>query len=392
MQVSFSQFLNIIFFKLGVSHDPGIGIEAAKVVSECIHSSRVKEMGTVLLRKNNSVRRDDDDVLHSYDRLSEDEVQKFQLKLARSLVVFMELLHLLIARNRDLLLDVVQKRKKYGVSKTSKDVSHTSMHRVTSRGDLSHATNHTLSHSTTHTPTRGRPVRGEHARRLSFPTEDVASREDSSVKTNRSSNQDYDPGTVGSSKDGGPDRSRIDPALRTDSAIGIQRELQLAFINIAKELWPMIHGIMESDAPSWLKECCQDNYFSKYSYRRAKIRKSQSKSKYSCIYVLTRTIMIAHALTRVLFLKHFTSAIGEELTFEDVDVMSIDSSTRDVGPVYRLGSISSMNRSDKSYSSQAPDSPGGSIGSNSNMSRGSDTGRSTKTLTSARSQKERQLI
>ena len=221
-------------------------------------------MGTVLLRKNTGIRQDDDDVLQSYDRLCEDEVQKFQLKLARALVVFMELLHLLIARNRDLLLDVVQKRKKYGMPKHSRDTNHSSMHKVLSRGDLSLSTNRTLSF--------GRSRRGgEHARRLSFPVEAMP-REDSSVKT-RSSNEDYDPGTMGSSKDSGHDRSRSDPALRTDSAIGIQRELQLAFINISKDLWPMIHGVMENETPSWLKECCQDNYFSKYTYRRAKISK-----------------------------------------------------------------------------------------------------------------------
>ena len=255
---------------LGVSNDAGIGIEAAKVVSECIHSSRVKEMGTVLLRKNRDVREDDDDILQSYDRLSEEEVQKFQLKLARSLVVFMELLHLLIARNRDLLLDVVQKRKKLGVSKQPRDIpQHSSMHKAASRGDIP------VSMPMNRTPSRGRSrrVSTENPRRLSFPVESISSREDSSVKT-KSSNEDYDPSTTVSSKESGHDRSRTDSMIRTtDNAIGIQRELQISFINIAKDLWPMIHGIMESDAPRWLKECCQDSYFSKYTYRRAKIRK-----------------------------------------------------------------------------------------------------------------------
>ena len=253
----------------GVSNDPGIGIEAAKVVSECIHSSRVKEMGTVLLRKNTGVRQDDDDVLHIYDRLCEEEVQKFQLKLARSLIVFMELLHLLIARNRDLLLDVVQKRKKFGASKQPRDIPHSSMHKVSSRGDLSLSMSIPLSR----TPSRGASRRGsEKPRRLSFPIDSTSSREDSSVKT-KSSSDEHDPNTAASSRESTHDRSRTDPALRTDSAIGIQRELQLAYINIAKDLWPMIHGVMENDTPRWLKECCQDSYFSKYTYRRAKIRK-----------------------------------------------------------------------------------------------------------------------
>lgn len=227
-------------------------------------------MGTVLLRKNRGVREDDDDILQSYDRLSEEEVQKFQLKLARSLVVFMELLHLLIARNRDLLLDVVQKRKKLGVSKQPRDIPQpSSIHKGASRGDIS------VSLPINRTPARGRSrrVSTENPRRLSFPVESISSREDASVKT-KSSSEDYDPGATVSSKESGHDRSRTDPMLRTtDNAIGIQRELQISFINIAKDLWPMIHGIMENDTPRWLKECCQDSYFSKYAYRRAQIRK-----------------------------------------------------------------------------------------------------------------------
>ena len=257
-----------------MSSDPGIGIEAAKVVSECIHSSRVKEMGTSLLRKNTNVEEEDDDVLQSYDRLGEDEVQKFQLKLARSLIVFMELLHLLISRNRDLLLDVIQSRKKNEIgslippSKHNRDMSlgsHPITNTLLNRGDASLPG--------THIPSGDRLRRGgsEHRRRLSVPVEvpssstDGRSREDYPVKT-RSTNEDYNPNTVGSLKDYGSARARA------DSAIGIQRELQLAFLNIAKDLWPSIYGIMESDTPRWLKQCCQDNYFSAYTYRQAKMR------------------------------------------------------------------------------------------------------------------------
>ena len=50
--------------------------------------------------------------LESYDRLSDGEIAKLQLKLARLIVVFFELLHLLITRNRQILLDVMQERKK----------------------------------------------------------------------------------------------------------------------------------------------------------------------------------------------------------------------------------------------------------------------------------------
>jgi len=336
---------------LGVSNDPGIGIEAAKVVSECIHSSRVKEMGTSLLRKNNNVEEEDDDVLQSYDRLGEDEVQKFQLKLARSLVVFMELLHLLISRNRDLLLDVIQSRKKNEIgllpgSKHARDVSLGLGREISIPG--------------THVPLTDRSRRGsEQPRRSSVSIEipssstDGRSREDVPSKS-RNISEDYSANTTVSLKDYSNERAR------TDSAIGIQRELQLAFINIAKELYPIIHGIMEIDTPRWLKQCCQDNYFSAYTYRQAKI------------------------------------PIGEELTFEDVNTSSIDDMKDSGGHANelrhptgeKLGLFPNY-RSDRSYLSQAPGSPGGSIGSSSVVSRGSDAGRSIKSTRSLRSLKER---
>mmetsp|Transcript_26011 Transcript_26011/g.53441 ORF Transcript_26011/g.53441 Transcript_26011/m.53441 type:complete len:126 (-) Transcript_26011:337-714(-) len=124
----------------------------------------------------------------------------------------------------------------------------------------------------------------------------------------------------------------------------------------------MIQGVMERDAPRWLKDCCQDNYFSKYTYRGAKI------------------------------------PIGDELIFEDAQTSSSDglkdagfSSNAKHNTGEKLGSISSLHRSDESYNSRAPDSPSGSTGSSSVVSRGSDTARSIKSLMSLRSQKERQI-
>ena len=54
----------------------------------------------------------------------------------------------------------------------------------------------------------------------------------------------------------------------------------------------------------------------------------------------------------------------------------------------KLGLIASYSRSERSFHSQAPGSPGGSIGSSSVVSRGSDTGRSIKSSKSLRSSKE----
>lgn len=256
-----------------MSAEPGIGIEAAKVISECIHSSKVKEMGVSLLKKYTNVEEENDDLLQSYDRLTDEEVKKFQLKLARALVVFMELLHLLISRNRDLLLDVLQSRKKHDAVPAGKQGREQSLGSIPQSSKQNAQASIAGSLATRDDRSRHPTV---HERRPSIANESVSSshdgrsREDASIVSNaktRSISEDYAGNIIVGVKDSGLDRAR------TDSAIGIQRELQLAFINLAKDLYPMILGIMESDAPRWLKQCCQDNYFSAYSYRQAKIRK-----------------------------------------------------------------------------------------------------------------------
>ena len=248
-------------FHLGINYDPGIGIDAAKVVSDCMHSSRVKEMGQYLLKKNTNVEEEEDgDGLQSYDRLGEDEVKKLQLRLARSLVVFMELIHLLIARNRDLLLDVIQERKK---GEMGTQHSHT---RSLTRGEISVGTIASDSRSNRSFP----------ARQSSLGAHDSTSSQDGRSRDDPSSRLHSRIKSLGSEEYVAPS---IAPAVsgsdrqRTDNAIAIQSELQRVFIGLSKDLHPMILGIMGRESPEWLKRCCQENYFSSYAYRKAKIRK-----------------------------------------------------------------------------------------------------------------------
>lgn len=353
---------------LGMSSDPGIGIDAAKVVSECIHSSRVKEMGLMLLKKTTNIEEEDDDVLQSYDRLSDDEVKKFQLKLARSLVVFMELLHLLIARNRDQLLDVIAARKKKessggpppgkSFSRDDSKGSFVTLNRPAHRdysigtlgtlGTLATSEANRSKHGPGHAPERRDSEKSTTSSHDGRSREEVQSLASHHGSRNRGSEEDNSPATL-SVKDPGVDRAR------TDSAIGIQRELQLAFINLAKDLYPMILGIMESDTPHWLKLCRQENYFSAYTYRHQKI------------------------------------PIGEELTFEDINVSGLwqdeifgdgRSSHRGGGTRYSGSTHGGVPRSSShsDRSQEAPGSPGGSVGSSSVVSKGSDTGRSVRSV------------
>ena len=388
-------------FGLGINIDPGIGIDAAKVVSDCIHSSRVKEMGQFLLKTNTDVEEEDDgDVLQSYDRLGEDEVKKFQIKLARSLVVFMELIHLLIARNRDLLLDVIQERKK---GEPGAQHAYT---RSLGRGEFSVGTLNSDARSSRSFPARQGSI-GAHD---STSSQDGRSREDSSGKSRHrkqgsfatSGGDDHASGRHGRHKSrgsfstfmgddhatsGSASVSEKDNKQRTDNAIAIQSELQRAFITLSKDLHPMIFGLMRRETPDWLKKCCQENYFSSYAYRKAKIRKC------CCFFLFESAVLL------LIFMPSLVrAAIGEELAFEDVNVTSVmadggsghgpSPSTVPPNSVDGAPMIPTISRP---AVSRPPSSPGGSLGSGSAVSRGSDAARSVKSLRSLKSQNHERL-
>lgn len=263
-------FRSISTTSLGLNiGDPGIGNDAAKVVADCIHSSRVKEMGLILLKKNNNVEEEDDDVLQSYDRLGEEEIKKFQLKLARTIIVFIELLHVLIARNRDLLLSVIQERKR-GDQGQANNASHHSRIQSFGRSDFSigagseggsiarsflsrhHRPTNSAVYSSTSSNDGRFSLSGNDASVRTHNRSQSLSAEDSSIKLTSTNTE----------------------KIKTDSAIAVQSELQRAFISLTKALHPLFIGLIGTDTPSWLKLCCQESYFSSYTYRQTKIRKS----------------------------------------------------------------------------------------------------------------------
>lgn len=230
--------------------------------------------------------------LDNYDRLSDGEVEKLQLKLARLIVVFFELLHLLITRNRQILLDVMQERKKTdhnmlantsnkNKSKTkASDSPHTRGKRATgarSTGsfDLSAGGSLQAHHSLggyfgRKGPTDARSTIS--ASRLSAMDE---VRSDDGMKQSLHSHSHHsrhlsaghdDQQSVQSLTANNPSNER-----RTGSAIAVQGELQRGFILMAKALYPKVYGIMQSDTPRWFKQCAQDSYFSMGTYKQTKV-------------------------------------------------------------------------------------------------------------------------
>lgn len=223
----------------------------------------MKEIGVYLLNKNNNVAEEDDgDVLQSFDRLVDDEVNRLQLKLARSLVVFLELIHLLVARNRDLLLAVIQERKGKTETSSTQASLQVPMHSMHSRNKSS---------SSREVP--GSELRQSKSARSTMTNQDAVSlddriREDVGTRSHR---QMLSVGSLGIDWDMSAHFVDTDPS-RTNKAMNIQSELQRAFHSLTKDLYPMILGVMGSETPKWLKNACQESYMKGSAYRNTKIR------------------------------------------------------------------------------------------------------------------------
>lgn len=225
-------------------------------------------MGLSLLKKNGSVAEDDlgGDIFQNSDRLMDEEVKKLQNKLARAVVAFLELLHLLIARNRDLLLNVIQDRRK---DKTPAVLPPSSQGIVRAQTQSSVGT----SNSNPRSLMRPSSYEGSEEERkgkgiVRSVTDDVAGR-NVRLRDDRSVVDDQSHLTGGFLSGGAGN-------VRTDSAIAVQSELQRSFIALTKTLYPVLSGVLQSDTPRWLRQCCQENYFSLGTYRQTRIR------KYSC--------------------------------------------------------------------------------------------------------------
>lgn len=265
---------------LGTNQDPGIGTDAAKVVADCIHSSHVKEIGLALLKKNSDLMEGDSssELGHppEYSRLAEDEVKKLQLKLSRLIVVFVELLHILIARNRDSLLDVIQERKKgdNASAGSGRGYNRATSGPVAENLDRDRRASRQQSYdfSTQSQDGRSRDVT---SRLFRPPSTEIQIRHQGHHRTLTDGSRPDDRKQRHHPKAQSDDQSYhsnlSSSGVRTDSAIAVQSELQRAFISFTKMLYPRVRIVMLAETPRWLKQCTQDNYFSLGTYKQTQI-------------------------------------------------------------------------------------------------------------------------
>ncbi|GKY91607.1 hypothetical protein MPSEU_000132600 [Mayamaea pseudoterrestris] len=255
--------------------EPGIGADAAKVVADCIHASNVKAIGIALLNGNYEISDGEgsNEFSHEYDRLSDEEISKLRQTVSRLIVVFIELLHLLIVRNRDQLLDVIQTRKRGDADSQypAASLNGKSSGRSVSNGRMS---------QDQRKETREQSPASEHSRHLSRVT--TGSFEGRSAqysfpsttpdpKARIRGTSDMSSVTRGDLHKRGRSGGDTSTVYKTDSAIALQSELQRAFIAFCKILHPRISGVLEDETPRWLRNCIQDNYFSLGTYRHTKV-------------------------------------------------------------------------------------------------------------------------
>lgn len=214
---------------IGNQGEEGIGKAATKVVVDCIHSSRIKEIGQTMLKKVTATS-DNLRVEDRPERLSDDKRNEIQCQLARAIVILLELLHVLIGRNRDLLLAIVKAKKRRDGSSTS---SH--MEFPTSPSHLSNY--------------------------------DGTNNFRDGVYSGKG-HDDFAASAVGS--------YASNTILSGDNTItlALQRELQFGFISMTNDLKILIQKTIHSETPRWMRLCCQDkNYFPSGAYRQTRIGK-----------------------------------------------------------------------------------------------------------------------
>lgn len=256
---------------LKTNFDPGIGTDAAKIVADSIHNSRVKEIGLTLLKEPSEQQNQSlgDFTAMESGRLSDDEIAKLQIKLARLIVVFIELLHLLIGRNRDMLLEVIQEKKK---SDNNGVVAPGSMIgkgfvRQTSTGQRSEglrkAGTSSVGPYTTADPTGPAATATTMQHRRNYT--------DISVKSEDARGRSLHHFPIGSEDNQSYQSVMTLAGVRTESAIAVQSELQRAFISLTKVLYKNVQSKLLDETPRWFKQIGQDSYFSLGTYLQTKI-------------------------------------------------------------------------------------------------------------------------
>jgi hypothetical protein len=200
-----------------------------------------------------------------HGKLSEEKVMKYQATLARSIVIFMELLHLLIALNRHILLAVVLEHKR--------------------RSRYSQNSNNMMNKMSSNASYFSNPASPDNGPRTSRATSWSARPGSSSSIVGQSIGIMSDAFSTVEQQDAGGgvgDAGSVVSAMgsvskavwgKTDAAIAIQRELQRAFISLAKLMQRLIYSAIYSETPKWLKHCTQYQYFYSGAYLTTKLCK-----------------------------------------------------------------------------------------------------------------------
>ena len=237
----------------------GIGKEAAKILVDALHQSRICSMAVKVLSSKSLYSQRSNRKL---EILNEEEIVQLKCQLSRGIVMFLELLHTLLVKNRELLLDWVAQRKlraeedrdTFNSNSNHRSFSHNFGQGIMPKFSASHMhrSHHGSHHSGTYSGTHG--TLGSTSSKRSM---DEAEANNCNPGEEDMENRGED----------GTGRVTLAPGEQLKSAIGVQSELQRSFSSTTRALYPLLTSWLgEEEVPSWIAMSSADGYFASSSY------------------------------------------------------------------------------------------------------------------------------
>ncbi|GMH54206.1 hypothetical protein TrST_g8868 [Triparma strigata] len=230
----------------------GIGKDAAKILVDALHQSRICTMAVkVLSSKSLYQQRSSKRV----EVLPDAEVLTLKRQLSRSMVMFLELLHTLLIKNRELLLAWVARKRAMKAEEPGSEDLH--LHGRTSHRSVAPSYNF------------GNTVTGV----FKNPTAPLNRGTTGSTSGSRTSFTDSVAETEHENEEGtfNP-QTTLTPNENLKSDIGVQSELQRSFSSTTKCLYPLlVTWINEDEVPRWIEMSGMEGYFASSSYKVVKM-------------------------------------------------------------------------------------------------------------------------
>ena len=243
--------------------------QAAKILVDALHQSRICSMAVKVLSSKSLYSQRSNRKL---EVLNEEQIVELKCQLSRGIVMFLELLHTLLIKNRELLLQWVAQRKLHEeqedrdtFNSNHRSFSHNFGHGIMPKFSASH-THRGSNYGSHHGSHHGSYHSGTYSYSGNLGTQESTSSKRSvdEVEANNSNHSEED---VENRGEEGTSRATLAPGEQLKSAIGVQSELQRSFSSTTRALYPLLTSWLgEEEVPSWIAMSSAEGYFASSSY------------------------------------------------------------------------------------------------------------------------------